>query len=142
MQFAPTVTGTRVSLSVTSPRTGVTSDAVARPADLRAGTWTVEVRTHVAGRASTSVLAHVGVDGAVEIRSATRCAVDHARFPVDVEVDGTRRDELVAGARFMWSKMADAAQRARLDAVLLKIAELSGEGDEDGAARMRQWVAA
>ena len=142
MQFAPTVTGTRVSLSVTSPRTGVTCDAVARPADIRTGSWSLEVRTHVADRATTTVLAHVTADGEVEVRSVTRCAVDHARFPVDVEVEGTRRDELVAGARFMWSKLADAAQRARHAAVLLKVAELSGEGDDDGAARVRQWVAA
>lgn len=142
MQFAPTVTGTRVSLSVTSPRTGVTCDAVARPADIRTGSWSLEVRTHVADCATTTVLAYVAADGAVEIRSVTRSAVDHARFPVDVEVDGTRRDELVAGARFMWSKLADAAQRARHAAVLLKVAELSGEGDDDGAARVRQWVAA
>ena len=142
MQFAPTVSRTRVSLSVTSPRTGVTCDAVARPADIRTGSWLLEVRTHVADRASTSVLAHVSADGEVEIRGVTRSAVDHARFPVDVEIDGTRRDELVAGARFMWSKMAEAAQRTRHAAILLKIAELSSEGDDDGAARVRQWVAA
>lgn len=142
MQFAPTVSGTRVSLSVTSSRTGVTCDAVARPADLRAGTWTLEVRTHVADRATTTVLAHVPTDGEVEIRSVTRCAVDHARFPVDVEIDGARRDELVAGARFMWGHLAAAARDARVVALLAKVAELSGEGDDDGAARVRQWVAA
>lgn len=137
----PTSTAARLSLTVTSHKTGVTCTATVVTADIRVGTFVLTVRTSVAGRAPREGRFLVSAAGCAYI-GGERQVVDHRGFVDSVELEGIALAEVTAAAAYMWSELKTAALEGRRVALAAKISELETEGDLDGAGRLAGWLAA
>jgi len=136
-----TATTRETTLTVTSPRTGVTFSAVAKPADIRRGTYTLTVGISKAGRSPRSAVANIDDAGRITVMGALRHTVMRNGHLDDISITGDELAEIVAGVEFMWSKMAADVKGARMVSMLHSVAALRARGESDTAARFGSFIA-
>lgn len=141
----PTPTSTaapaRLTLTVTSHKTGVTAAAAVTTADIRIGTFALVVTTTIGCRAPRTGRFLCGPSG-VAYLGGERTVVDARGHLDSVELDGVALAEVTAAAAHMWAELRASAVAGRKAALAAKIAELELEGDLDAAGRLPAWLAA
>lgn len=140
----PTPTSTaaaRLSLTVTSHKTGVTCHASVVTADIRVGTFLLTVRTSVGVRAPREGRFLVSATGCTYM-GGDRQVVDARGFVDSVALEGEALAEITNAAAYMWAELRDAALEGRKSALAAKVAELELEGDLDTAGKISGWLAA
>lgn len=141
----PTPTSTaasaRLTLTVTSHKTGVTAAAAVTIADIRVGTFALTVTTTVGCRAPRTGRFLCGPSGVAYLGGER--TVTNARGHLDsVELDGVALAEVTAAAAHMWAELRASAVAGRKAALAAKIAGLELEDDLDAAGRLSAWLAA
>ena len=141
----PTPTSTaapaRLTLTVTSRKTGVTAAAAVTTADIRVGTFALVVTTTVGCRAPRTGRFLCGPSGVAYLGGER--TVTNARGHLDsVDLEGEALAEVTAAAAHMWAELKASAVAGRKVALAAKIAELELEGDIDAAGRLSAWLAA
>jgi len=137
----PTSTAARLSLTVTSHRTGVTCNASVATADIRVGTFLLTVRTSVGPRAPREGRFLVSATSCV-YQGGDRLVVDARGFVDSVALEGVALAEVTNAAAYMWAELKAAALEGRKAALAAKVAELELEGDLDAAGKISGWLVA
>lgn len=131
----------RLTLTVTSHKTGVTAAAAVTIADIRVGTFALTVTTTVGCRAPRTGRFLCGPSGVAYLGGER--TVTNARGHLDsVELDGVALAEVTAAAAHMWAELRASAVAGRKAALAAKIAGLELEDDLDAAGRLSAWLAA
>lgn len=141
----PTPTSTaapaRLTLTVTSHKTGVTAAAAVTTADIRVGTFALVITTTVGCRAQRTGRFLCGPSGVAYLGGER--TVTNARGHLDsVDLEGQALAEVTAAAAHMWAELKASAVAGRKAALAAKVAELELEGDLDAAGRLSAWLAA
>ena len=136
-----TIASARLTLTVTSHKTGVTAAAAVTIADIRVGTFALTVTTTVGCRAPRTGRFLCGPSGVAYLGGER--TVTNARGHLDsVELDGVALAEVTAAAAHMWAELRASAVAGRKAALAAKIAGLELEDDLDAAGRLSAWLAA
>ena len=141
----PTPTSTaapaRLTLTVTSHKTGVTAAAAVTTADIRVGTFLLTVTTSVGPRAPRTGRFLCSATSVVYLGGERLVTLAGGRLD-DVDLEGEARAEVTAAAAHMWAELRASAVAGRKAALAAKVAELELEGDLDAAGRLSAWLAA
>ena len=140
----PTPTSTaaaRLSLTVTSHKTGVTCNATVTTADIRVGTFLLTIRTSVGVRAPREGRFLVSATSC-SYAGGERTTVDGRGHMDAVALEGEALAEVTNAAAYMWAELKTAALEGRKLALAAKVAELELEGDLDTAGKISGWLAA
>lgn len=115
----PTPTSTaaaRLSLTVTSHKTGVTCNATVTTADIRVGTFLLTIRTSVGVRAPREGRFLVSATSCV-YQGGDRMVTDARGFVDTVALEGEALAEVTSAAAYMWAELKTAALEGRKLAV-------------------------
>ena len=140
----PTPTSTaaaRLSLTVTSHKTGVTCNATVTTADIRIGTFSLVVTTSVGPRAPRTGRSLCSASSVAYLGGERLVTLPGGRLD-DVELTGEALAEVTNAAAYMWAELKTAALESRKLALAAKVAELELEGDLDTAGKISGWLAA
>lgn len=132
----------RLTLTVTSRKTGVTAAAAVTIADIRTGTFSLTVTTTVGARAARTGHFLCAVAGGCKYLGGSRLVTTTGGRIDEVELEGEALAEVTAAAAYMWTELRAAAVASRKAALTAKVAELETEGDLDTAGRVSAWLAA
>lgn len=143
----PTATPTtaapaRLTLTVTSRKTGVTAAASVTIADIRTGTFALTVTTTVGARAARTGRFMCVAAGGCKYLGGSRLVTTTGGRIDEVELEGEALAEVTAAAAYMWAELRANAVASRKAALAAKVAELETEGDLDTAGKISGWLAA
>lgn len=131
------------ALTVTSPRTGTAVFAIVETADVFARTFRMRLQVSKVGKTVAVAVAFIGADDSVALEGAPwRDAILGNGHLDSVDLGVNETAEVLAAAKYMWSKMRKDALTRRADGLARKAAECIGEGDLRKAAKLQAALAA